>query len=94
MTEAVIIKKPVHWFAIDLLCKSMKCFLYDNGLRHERVNAISDVLELISKRQLKRQLWQDNCQRSHLKNKTNKTQLPSDKQNYKNQLNLFTKLNS
>ena len=23
--------------SIDLLCKSMDCFLYDNGLRHERV---------------------------------------------------------
>ena len=31
--------------------------------------------------------------RSHLKNKTNKTQLPSDKQNYKKQCNLVTKLN-
>ena len=30
MTEAVIISKPVHWFAMDW-------FLYDNGLRHERV---------------------------------------------------------
>ena len=24
--------------SIDLLCKSMDCFLYDNDLRHERVN--------------------------------------------------------
>ena len=28
MTEAVIIQKPVH----------LDCFLYNNGLRHERVN--------------------------------------------------------
>ena len=27
--------------SIDLLCKSMDWFLYDNGLRHERVNVIS-----------------------------------------------------
>ena len=26
--------------SIDLLCKSMDWFLYDNGLRHERVNLI------------------------------------------------------
>ena len=26
--------------SIDLLCKSMDWFLYDNGLRHERVNII------------------------------------------------------
>ena len=32
MTEAAIIQKPVH-----LLRKSMDWFLYDNGLRHERV---------------------------------------------------------
>ena len=31
--------------------------------------------------------------RSRLKNKANKTQLPSDKQNYKKQRNFFTKLN-
>ena len=30
MTEAVIIEKPVY-------CKSMDWFLYDNGLRRERV---------------------------------------------------------
>ena len=34
MTEAVIIQKPV----IDLRSKSIDWFLYDNGLRHERVN--------------------------------------------------------
>ena len=51
MTEAVIIQKPVHWFAeqinglisyrnqsTDLQSKSMDWFLCDNGLRHERVN--------------------------------------------------------
>ena len=32
MTEAVIRKKPVHWFA-----GCIDWFLYDNGLRHERV---------------------------------------------------------
>ena len=32
MTEAVIIQKLVHWFA--------DWFLYDNGLRHERVKGI------------------------------------------------------
>ena len=31
MTEAVIIQKPVHWFVL------VHWFLYDNGLRHERV---------------------------------------------------------
>ena len=31
--------------------------------------------------------------RSHFKNKANKTQLPRDKQNYKKQRNLVTKLN-
>ena len=30
---------------------------------------------------------------SHLKNKLNKTQLPSDKQNFKKQQNLVTELN-
>ena len=33
ITEAVIMQKPVH-----LLCKSMGWFLYENDLRHERVN--------------------------------------------------------
>ena len=32
MTEAVLVQKPV-----DLQSKSMDWFLYDNGLRHERV---------------------------------------------------------
>ena len=27
--------------SIDLLCKSMECFLYDNGLRHERVKRLA-----------------------------------------------------
>ena len=36
MTGAVIIKKPVQQ-STDLPCKSMDWFLYDNGLRHERV---------------------------------------------------------
>ena len=31
--------------SIDLLCKSMDWFLYDNGLRHERVKPISRKLE-------------------------------------------------
>ena len=36
MSEAVIIQKSV----IDLQSKSIDWFLYDNGLRHERVNSI------------------------------------------------------
>ena len=39
MTEAAIIQKPVHWFAPQIH-KSMDWFLYDNGLRHERVKRI------------------------------------------------------
>ena len=35
MTEAVTIYKPVHWF------------LYDNGLRHERVNYVPHFYETI-----------------------------------------------
>ena len=37
MTEAVIIYKPVHSFALQI--NGMDWFLFDNGLRHERVNA-------------------------------------------------------
>ena len=36
ITGVVIIKKPVHWFAEQI----MDCFLYDNGLRHETVKGI------------------------------------------------------
>ena len=36
MTEAVIIRNQ----SIDLLYKSMDWFLYENGLRHERVKRI------------------------------------------------------
>ena len=35
MMEVVIMENQ----SIDLLCKSMDLFLYDNGLRHERVNS-------------------------------------------------------
>ena len=31
---------------IDLLCKSMDWFLYDNGLRHERVEEKDQVIQL------------------------------------------------
>ena len=31
--------------SIDLLCKSMDWFLYDNDLRHERVNFLGDFDE-------------------------------------------------
>ena len=34
MTEAVSYRNQF----IDLLCKSLVCFLYDNGFRHERIN--------------------------------------------------------
>ena len=37
MTEAVIIYRNQF---IDLLCKSMDWFLYDKGLRHERVKKV------------------------------------------------------
>ena len=40
MTEAVIIRNQ----SIDLLCKSMDWFLYDNGLSHERIKPKSKVL--------------------------------------------------
>ena len=45
MTEAVIIRKPVHW----LQSKSMDWFLYDNGLHHERikVNSIDSHLRSV-----------------------------------------------
>ena len=39
MTEAVTIRNQ----SIDLLPKSMDWFLYDNGLRHERVNIRSEI---------------------------------------------------
>ena len=44
MTEAVIIQKLDQ--SIDLLCKSMDWFLYDNALRHERVKDLSYYLNL------------------------------------------------
>ena len=37
MTEVIIIQKPVHWFAEQII---MDWFLYDKNLRHERVNAL------------------------------------------------------
>ena len=40
MTEAVSYRNR----SIDLLYKSMDWFVYDNGLRHERVNSIFQVL--------------------------------------------------
>ena len=43
MTEAVIYRNQ----SIDLLHKSMDWFLYDNGLRHERVKYFSvDLIKL------------------------------------------------
>ena len=44
MTEAVSYRS----WSIDLLYKSMDWFLYDNGLRHERVSSIFQVLWLKS----------------------------------------------
>ena len=41
MTEAVIIKKPVHWFALQI----NGLVLYDNDLRHERVKVFEMVHE-------------------------------------------------
>ena len=39
-------RKPLSYRnqAIELLCKSMDWFLYDNGLRHERVNLSSNPI--------------------------------------------------
>ena len=37
-----------HIEIIDLLHKSMVWFLYDNGLRHERVNMILHLIRLIN----------------------------------------------
>ena len=34
MNEVPVIKKPVHWFALQI----NEFFLYDNDLRHERIN--------------------------------------------------------
>ena len=33
--------------SIDLLCKSMDWFLYDNGLRHERVNRLPPLYKCL-----------------------------------------------
>ena len=38
--------------SIDLLCKSMDWFLYDNGLRHERVNVRSSHQRWFTKKKL------------------------------------------
>ena len=35
--------------SIDFFCKSMDWFLYDNGLPHERVNDLSDILYMSNK---------------------------------------------
>ena len=43
---------PYRNQSIDLLCKSMDWFLYDNGLRHERVKYVL----------LKEELWNDNVE--------------------------------
>ena len=34
-----------HIKTIDLLCKSMNCFLYGSDLRHERVNCAEKSIE-------------------------------------------------